>query len=271
LTSSETAKAFLDDHRNTDGILSAEDDATYARMEADIDALTNEIFRSERAQRRDTATTLASIPGDTEPEPAPSNHRATDTYKQAFWNAMRLNASPPEVRNALSEGVDAEGDYLVPDEFERTLVQSMADQNIIRPLARVIQTTSEYRKIPIVATHGTATWLDEGSAYTEPDAKFIQLSLSAHKLGTFLKISEELLNDAAFDVEAYLTAEFARRIGAAEEEAFIAGDGKGKPTGIFDATAGAQDGVTAATATDITADELIDLHYAPLTARTPSG
>lgn len=264
----ETAKAFLDDHRNTDGILSAEDDATYARMEADIDALTNEISRSERAQRRDadmaraTATPLVTMPGHTDTEPAPTNRRATDTYKQAFWNAMRLNASPLEVRNALSEGVDAEGGYLVPDEFEHTLVQSLADQNIIRPLARVIQTTSGDRKIPVVATHGTATWLDEGSAYTESDEKFTQLSLSAHKLGTFLKISEELLNDAAFDVEAYLAAEFARRIGAAEEEAFIAGDGKGKPTGIFDATGGAQDGVTAVKATDITADELIDLHYA---------
>ncbi|MSS45334.1 phage major capsid protein [Cutibacterium sp. WCA-380-WT-3A] len=257
----EKAKAFLDDHRNTDGILSAEDDATYAHMEADIDALANEIPHSERAQRRDadmaraTAAPLVSMPegSNIDPETAPSSRRATNTYKQAFWNAVRLNASPLEVRNALSEGVDTEGGYLVPDEFEHTLVQSLADQNIVRPLARVIQTTSGDRKIPVVATPGTASWLDEGSAYTESDEKFTQLSLSAHKLGTFLKISEKLLNDAAFDIEAYLTAEFARRIGTAEEEAFIAEDGKGKPTGIFDATAGAQDGVTAAKATDITA------------------
>ncbi|MEA5645538.1 MAG: phage major capsid protein [Cutibacterium granulosum] len=105
------------------------------------------------------------------------------------------------------------------------------------------------------------------------DEKFTQLSLSAHKLGTFLKISEEPLTDAAFDVEAYLAAEFARRIGAAEEKAFITGDGKEKPTGIFDPSVGGQDGITAAKATDITADELIDLHYAlrAPTARTLSG
>ncbi|MCW1085826.1 phage major capsid protein, partial [Streptococcus anginosus] len=76
-------------------------------------------------------------------------------------------------------------------------------------------------------------WLDEGKPYSESDEAFTQISLSAFKLGTFLKISEELLNDAAFNVEQYLASEFARRIGAAEEEAFLVGDGKGKPTGIF--------------------------------------
>ncbi|HAT1291283.1 TPA: phage major capsid protein, partial [Corynebacterium striatum] len=58
--------------------------------------------------------------------------------------------------------------------------------------------------------------------------------------------------------------------GAAEEEAFLVGDGKGKPTGIFDATGGGISDVTTAKATDITADELIDLHYslrAPYRAR----
>ncbi|WP_368388392.1 phage major capsid protein, partial [Schaalia turicensis] len=111
------------------------------------------------------------------------------------------------------------------------------------------------------STHGTAGWLDEGKPYTESDEAFTQVNLSAFKLGTFLKISEELLNDAAFNVEQYLAVEFARRIGAAEEEAFLTGDGKGKPTGIFTASGGGEKAVTAGKATDITADELIDLHY----------
>lgn len=174
---------------------------------------------------------------------------------------MRLNASPMDVRNALSEGVDTEGGYLVPHEFERTLIQSLQDQNIMRSLAKVIQTTSGDRKIPVVFTHGTAGWLDEGKSYTESDEVFTQVTLSAIKLGTFLKISEELLNDAAFNVEQYLAVEFARRIGAAEEEVFLVGDGKGKPTGIFAATGGGEKAVTTGKATDITADELIDLHH----------
>jgi HK97 family phage major capsid protein len=264
----EKAKAFLDERRDTDtGCLSAEDDQTYARMEADIERLTAEIARSERAQcldadmARATSAPLISMPGLTgdEDEPAKTG-RASASYKRAFWDAMRLNASPLEVRNALSEGVDTEGGYLVPDEFERTLVQSLADQNVMRSLAKVIQTTSGDRKIPVVSTHGTAGWLDEGKPYTESDEVFSQVTLSAFKLGTFLKISEELLNDAAFDVESYLAGEFARRIGAAEEEAFLVGTGTGQPTGIFTA-GGGQPGVTTGKPTDISADELIDLHY----------
>ena len=69
------------------------------------------------------------------------------------------------------------------------------------------------------------------------------------------------LNDSVFDLPSYISTEFARRIGAKEEEAFFVGDGSGKPTGIFAATGGAQTGITAASSTAITADELIDLFY----------
>lgn len=265
----EKAKAFLDERRDAEtGCLSAEDDQTYARMETEIDQLTNEIARTERAGRfeadmaRAQTTPLTSMPGTGREEGGEvKTGRATDSYKRAFWDAMRLNASPMEVRNALSEGVDSEGGYLVPDEFEHTLVDALADQNVMRGLVKVIQTTSGDRKIPVVSTHGSASWLDEGRPYVESDEAFSQVSLSAFKLGTFLKISEELLNDSAFSVEAYLATEFARRIGAAEEEAFLVGDGKGKPTGLLAATGGAETAVTTAKATDITADELIDLHY----------
>lgn len=266
----EQAKAFLDERRSANnGLLTAEDEQTYSRMEAELENLTKEIGRTERAERmerelaRATATPLTSMPGTSPDVPEETKRgRASSAYKAAFWDAMRLNHSPLEIRNALSEGVDSEGGYLVPDEFEATLVTSLADENVMRSIAKVIQTTSGDRKIPVVSTHGSAAWLDEGKAMSESDEVFDQVSLSAFKLGTFLKISEELLQDAAFNVEAYLADEFGRRIGAAEEEAFIAGDGRGKPIGIFAATGGAPSPVTTAKATDITADELIDLHYA---------
>ena len=69
------------------------------------------------------------------------------------------------------------------------------------------------------------------------------------------------MNDSIFDLESYISAEFARRIGAKEEEAFFTGDGSGKPLGILAASGGAETGVTAASATAITADELMDLFY----------
>ena len=57
--------------------------------------------------------------------------------------------------------------------------------------------------------------------------------ISAYKLATMIKVSDELLHDSVFDVASYIAREFARRIGAAEEEAFFTGNGTGKPTGLL--------------------------------------
>jgi HK97 family phage major capsid protein len=103
--------------------------------------------------------------------------------------------------------------------------------------------------------------MDEEGAFNESDDAFTQVTLSAYKLGTMLKVSDELLNDSYFDLEAYIAAEFARRIGAAEEEGFITGNGISKPTGLLNATGGASLGVTAASATAITMDEVLDLYH----------
>ena len=187
--------------------------------------------------------------------------RATDEYRRNFWNMMRSKAPMPAVMNALEVGTDSEGGYLVPDEYERTLVEALEEENVFRQLAKVIQTSSGDRKIPVVATKGTAAWIDEEGAYTESDDSFGQVSIGAYKLGTMIKVSEELLNDSVFDLEGYISREFARRIGAKEEEAFFTGDGSGKPLGILAASGGAQTGITAASSTAITADELIDLFY----------
>lgn len=173
---------------------------------------------------------------------------------------MRDNVSY-EVRNALKIGTDSEGGFLVPDEFERTLVEALEEENIFRRLANVITTSSGDRKIPVVASKGNASWIDEEGAIPESDDSFGQVSIGAYKLATMIKVSEELLNDSVFNLESYITREFARRIGNKEEEAFFVGDGTGKPTGILNATGGGQVGVTAASATAITLDEVLDLFY----------
>ena len=174
---------------------------------------------------------------------------------------MRQKNIRPEVANALQEGTDSEGGYLVPDEFEHTLVEALESENIFRKLAHIIQTASGDRKIPVVATKGTASWVDEEGQISESDDSFTQVSIGAYKLGTLIKVSNELLNDSVFNLEQYISKEFARRIGNKEEDAFFNGNGTGKPVGIFNATGGAEVGVTAASSTAITADEVIDLFY----------
>ncbi|RHT58653.1 phage major capsid protein [Clostridium sp. AM29-11AC] len=261
----EAAKAFLDSHRNDKGVLSAEDDAAYTRMEQEIIDLGKEISRMERREALDAQLNLpVNQPLTGKPlngRETAKTGRASDEYRQNFWNMMRSKTPMPTVMNALQIGTDSEGGYLVPDEYERTLVEALEEENVFRQLAKVIRTSSGDRKIPVVATKGTASWIDEEGAYLESDDAFGQVSIGAYKVGTMIKVSEELLNDSVFDLEAYISREFARRIGAKEEEAFFTGDGSGKPLGVLAATGGAETGVTAASATAITADELIDLFY----------
>jgi HK97 family phage major capsid protein len=260
----EATKAFLDSKRGSDGLLSAEDVAAYEKMEADVVSLGKEIDRLERQQAIENELSKAVSAPLTDKPAAPTAEvktgRASADYQKAFWNVMR-NKNSFEIRNALEVGTDSEGGYLVPDEFEKMLIQGLEEQNIFRQIARVIQTASGDRKIPVVSTHGTAVWIDEEGAYTESDEAFGQVTLSAYKLGTLMKVTEELLNDSVFNLETYIAGEFARRIGAAEEESFLTGNGSGKPTGIFAASGGATVGVTAASATAITMDEVMDLFY----------
>lgn len=258
-----TMEGFLDTHRNDMGVLSAEDDATYSKMEHDLDSLTNEIKRMERRDAIEAELNKpVNQPITAAPERAASMKpdkvgRASDAYKEDFDRHLRGKVL---VHNVLSEGVDADGGYLVPEDFERNIVMALEEENVIRSLAKVI-TTQHERKIPVATGHSTAQWTAENAAYTESNPTFGQKQIDAFKLTDLCRVSVELLQDSAFDIEDYLMKEFARAFGIAEEEAFCVGTGTNQPTGIFTANGGTV-GVTAAANNAITADELISLVYA---------
>lgn len=261
-----TMDGFLDTHKNSNGALSAEDDATYSKMEKEFDELTASITRAQRRANMEMEMNKpVNAPITAKPmvmtEQEENTGRGSKAYKKNFWNAMRRKQMTPEMSNALQIGTDSEGGYLVPDEYETTLVEALEEENIFRKLAHVISTSSGDRKIPVVASKGSASWVDEEGTIPDSDDAFSQVSIGAYKLGTLIKVSNELLNDNVFNLESYISKEFARRIGAKEEDAFFNGNGTGKPVGIFNATGGAEIGVTAASATAITADEIIDLFY----------
>ena len=257
-----TMKGFLDTHRNDMGVLSTEDDATYTKMENDLDSMTNEIKRMER---REAIEAELNKPVNTPITETPENTvalkdkvgRASDAYKEDFDRHLRGKAL---VHNVLSEGTDADGGYLVPEEFERDIVTALEEENVVRSLAKVI-TTQHERKIPVATGHSTAQWTAENAAYTESNPTFGQKQIDAFKLTDLCRVSVELLQDSAFDIEDYLMKEFARAFGIAEEQAFCVGTGTNQPTGIFTANGGTV-GVTAAANNAVTADELISLVYA---------
>ena len=259
----EAAKAFLDTKRNDSGLLAAEDAATYDKMEADVVALGKEIDRLERQAALDAElnkpvnSPITGKPGVPRGE-EPKTGRASDEYRKAMLDALRCNFK--RVSNVLEEGVDANGGYLVPDEYDRRLIDGLTESNVMRSLATTITTSGEH-KINIAATKPAASWIEEGGALTFGDATFDQILLDAHKLHVAIKVTEELLYDNAFDLEGYILDQFSKALGNAEEDAFLNGDGVGKPLGIFAATGGGQIGVTTAGQT-IVADEIINLVYA---------
>ncbi len=256
----ESAKAFLDSHRTENGTLTAEDNATYERMEADVVDLGREIERMERVQQfdeelsRPVGTLLTTKPGA---DRSVGSARASDAYKGAMLTALRSNFR--SVSNVLMEGTDANGGYLVPEEWDERLIEKLEHDNIIRNLGTVIQTSGE-RKINVAATKPAASWVEENGELVFGDSTFSQVILDAWKLSVAVKVSEELLADNAYDLESFLIRSFGQAISNAEEEAFLTGDGNKKPLGILAQNGGGEIGVTTAGDTP-TADEVLDLIY----------
>ena len=265
----EQTKSFLEDHRDENGMVEASAVEQYDKMTADVKALGDEIKRLEDQMALDAQLSAAtSVPVQNKPGMAKKAAvpTATEEYSKAFWNNMRGDVSF-EVRNALSVGEDTAGGYTVPDEFHRQLVEALEENNIFRSLAHVIRTSSGTRTIPIAADNGKASWVEEGNAISESDLTFSVQTLSAYKLGCLIRVSNELLNDSAFDIGAHIARRFGVRFGNAEEDAFINGKGvsadpsttPSEPTGIL--TTLATPSVSTAGGT-ISFDDVYKLFYA---------
>ena len=258
----EKAKAFVEAHQTENGTLSAEDNAAYMKMEQEIEDLTTAIDRQQRAEQLEQRLSapanspLTGSPGSGAAG-AVKTGRASDEYKAAMIGAFRSNFR--NVSNVLQEGVDADGGYLVPEEYDRRLIDVLEEENIMRSLGTKIATSGQH-KINIAATKPAASWIEEGGALTFGDATFSQIFLDAYKLHVAIKVTEELLYDNAFNLENYIITQFGRALANAEEDAFLNGDGTGKPLGLFAETGGGTvaDTLTAA----VKSDDLISLVYA---------
>ena len=256
--------AFLDTHTTDKGTLSAEDDKTYKDMETAVAQLTDSIHRMERREEieaelsKPTSKPLTGKPMKADGDKAAKTGRASDEYKKALLQAMRTNFR--QINNVLQEGIDPQGGYLVPDEYDKRLIDILTEENIMRTLGTNITTSGEH-KINIAATKPAAAWIEEGGTLTFGDATFDQIILDAHKLHVAIKVTEELLYDNAFNLENYILTQFGKALSNAEEDAFINGTGVGQPLGILAETGGAQVGVTSASSTKVTADEIINLVY----------
>ena len=240
--------------------LSAEETEKYDRIEADVDGFTATVDRQEKQARAETSITSAVAEARVSTKAMTKQERAgSEEYRNAFNKYLRYgsNALVGEEARTLTEGTDSEGGYLTETILERRLVEGLADNNIMRSISTVVNTTSD-RNISVLDTVGDAAWLAESGTYAPVDTSFSQVSLGAFKASTLMLISEELLQDSIFDLTSFVSQIFSRRLGELEEAAMVAGTGSGQPTGAVN---GASAGHTLATINTFTADDLLDLQY----------
>ena len=257
----EAAKAFLDTHEN--GVLSAEDEQTYNRMEQNVTDLTAAIKRAENVLAMDeqmsmpTSTPIVGKPAGAEDHKI---GRASKQYATDMLDAIRTNFR--KVSDVLEEGNDANGGYLVPAEWDSRLIDVLAEENVMRKLGATITTSGEH-KINIAATKPAALWVAEGGPLTFGQATFDQKTLDAHKLHVAIKVTEELLYDNAFNLERWLIEQFGKATVNAEEDAFLNGNGTGKPKGVLTADGGEQAVEITATSGKfkIVSDDILTLIY----------
>ena len=256
----EGAKAFVESKKDKDGLLKEEDVQTYNEMEAKIAQFSSEIERVSRMEQMEKElskpmnTPLTGKPMTEKMQSEKEQKNAM--YKDAMLKALRSNFR--QVDNVLQEKVDADGGYLVPEEYDNRLIQSLEGENIMRQLGHTLTTSGDH-KINIAATTPAAAWIDEGGQLTFGEATFKQALLDAHKLHVAIKVTEELLYDSAFNLENYILEQFGKALANAEEDAFLNGDGTGKPTGVFHQTNG---GTYLTEVATLKADDIMNLIHA---------
>lgn len=255
-----------------------EEQQEYERREAEYDALSVKIERTEKLEGITPTITRGAATGETADAAVDSDERFAETlkeyreglvqtrpqdageYRQAFFRWMQDPSQITDVeRRVMSKASGAAGLYAVPTQFFNELVSALRTTGVMRQISRVITTDSGASlQVPKVTAHGTASWIAESGAVSFSDETLAQATLGAYNAKTAIKVSIELLQDTAFDLESYIRDEFAARIGVLENTAYVVGDGSGKPTGV---ATQASAGVSAAGASAITADELIDLYH----------
>lgn len=271
----------IDSRADEDGNLSAEDQEQFENLSTRYDELTEEKEQAEKRQakrkkRQDkmakmkqdmnkrggpqVALDIDDEPSDDVPVHLRDNPRATDEYRESYWRTMRRgryqSPDPDDVR-ALKIADDEKGGYLAPAQFEQEIIVKFREENIVRDYANVITSSSD-RRIPVERDRSNFEYIPEEGKYPETEVKFGMAAMGAYKIGGIIKCSEELMQDAYFDLEGYLRDEMGEAGGEAEEEKFIEGSGNNEPEGLL---VGSEQGKETDANDDVEADELFDLYH----------
>lgn len=237
--------------------------ASYTALETQFNALTAQAEREVRFEAQKNTVEKATEKRVIKTDVSVAN---VDEEKRAAFAEYVKSGDTTELRS-LSTYSTSEGGAVVPTTVYNKIQTTLAGSNVFRKIGVNVISTQNPLSFPIVATSGVATWTAEspsGSGYVASDDAFAAVTLNAYKLTRLLKVSEELLNDSAANLEASMAQQIGVAFGAAEELAFISGSGAGQPTGLLQASTVGGVSVGSATvyaSSSSLADNMIDAFY----------
>lgn len=253
------AKALLDEARqlqdtatSEDRSLTGEEITKQRRIMADFDSKRSQIDLEERAaglgtpEERVRGERGMRLPVEVDDETTPEEREAvarseTPEYRAAFrgyviggddglsWEQRQMLT---EVR-AMTEGTDSDGGFLAPASLAASIQRDALDLEQLAPrMSTINASVRAIRQIKGVDTI-QFQWVAERAQKPEGSPTFDRTEIIAHTAAVIVRISDELLEDSQFDIEAYLSPLAAEAKVEGEEAAFVAGSGNGQPWGIL--------------------------------------
>jgi len=265
----EQAKALLDAASADKRDLTAEEDQSWQRMNADIDGIDARVKSITEAEQREADAAEAFAKIARQPREGRGGESPVMDEVRSFLRGERgaLTLERDVKFRDLTKGVAASGGATVPISFYGQLVEHMIDNSgVMQANPTVLETSSgETIEIPVTTSYSSATLTAENVALPESDPAFAKRSLGAYKYGVLIQAPRELIDDTGVDLEGFLARQCGRALGNAFGTDLVVGNAVSKPSGVVQtATTGVTgtNGVVGA----FTADNLIDLYYSVLSS-----
>ena len=257
----ERSSALLEDARERDW--TGEDDTAWEALDADLTRFDREIDHAERERSLEARADVEVVTPETAADATPEERYATayDTYLRDGIGSLDAPDRDMLASRAQSIGTDTAGGYLGPPGFWARIVESMEAYSNFAESANVLVTetgnTLEWPTSDDTSNKGQI--IGENTQVSEQDVTFGSKSLGSYTYtSNLIRVSNQLLQDAAFNVEEFLARKLGERLGRIQNDHWTTGTGSGQPDGVL---VGATSGLTTASATAITHDELIDLQH----------
>jgi HK97 family phage major capsid protein len=262
-TAWEQAKALLDAAAAESRDLTAEEQVSYDKINADIDGMAQRATSLIDAEQRNKDATEAfeKLLGGQSGGQRKVRSEADEFRAFARGEGGRSFEVMPEARD-LTKGTATAGGNTVPTSFYDQLWEHMIEvSGVLNAGPTILRTASgENIEIPVTTAHSTGALIAEAALITESDPAFAKRTLGAYKYAMSLQVASELVSDTGVDLQSYLSRQAGRAVGNALGVDLVTGNGTAKPSGIVQT---ASVGVTGSNAVAgvFTADNLIDLYF----------